>query len=331
MNIGICQGSDIALYKSLKVTDTKHNCLLKEWDFKNQPLPFGTVRDNLLEVSNCFELLNPTPSANVLRNISITKKVRSARLYATALGFYNAYINGKKVGDLYYAPGFTDYRKRVRYQCYDISEMFNFGENIFYATITKGYYTGFCNYMGPMIYGTQNFFMAKFVIDYADGSQEIIVTDDKWLYSDMGPTVESEYLDGETYDARLTLEDAVWETCGVYEWPESAKPSNGTLSNPVPFRVSPEICPAAKEKFRIKAKFITENPKGHFIYDCGQNLTGTISLTAKASKGTSIKIRYGEMCYKSGEIYVRNLRSAANTDIYTFASDRTETFVMYYP
>ena len=159
MNIGICQGNDTAYYKNIKITDTKHNHVLHEWDFTKITPVFGTVKDGILAVNNCFELLNPTPSVNVLRKVHISKEVKSARLYATAFGFYNAYINGQKVGNYYYTPGFTDYRKRVQYQSYDITGMLKAGENIIGATISKGYYSGFCSYIGPMVYGTQNYFM----------------------------------------------------------------------------------------------------------------------------------------------------------------------------
>lgn len=332
MSIGFKQLNSKAIYDKVRITNLETNEIYYENDeVGNLGLlsVLGNEERGKLVVENTFELMCPVPSVNLGKVINIEKEVKNARLYASARGFYHAYLNGKKIGDDFYNPGFTDYRLRIQYQTYDVTDLLCSGENRLGAIVTKGYYTGYCGYVGPMVYGTSNSFIGQLVIEYIDGTKDILVTDETWKYTDMGPYMDSDYLDGETYDARLELgdwgdlgnEDSHWIPCGIEPWPKAVTPTNGSLKEEVKFQLSAQLGPTAKVERELSPIAMVENPKGHYVYDFGQNLVGAIRIEVKGKRGDSLKIRYGEMSYKNGEIYIMNLRSAANTDIYTLKGD----------
>lgn len=332
MSIGFKQENSRAAYRNLIIQNTQTGDIYQNEKFANAYGPMsvlGTVQDGRLIVENQFELMCPVPSVQLRETFCIAKPVKTARLYAAARGFYTGYINGEKVYDSYFNPGFTDYRLRIQYQTFDVTDMLHEGENMIGAVIGKGYYSGYCGYSGAMIYGQQNSFIGKLMVIYEDGTHDTIVTDSGWRYTDRGPVTDSDYLDGENYDARLELDgwgdaaydDAAWKDCGIKAWPSEPKPTNGVLEKKADFQLSAQEGPMAEVVCVLPAIKTEEIPKGHYVYDFGQNMVGTIKLKVKGERGTSLKIRYGEMCYKNGEIYIQNLRTAANTDTYTLKGD----------
>lgn len=275
-------------------------------------------------MKNEFELISPVPSVTVRRRFTPDKKIASASLYASAKGFYNAYINGSRVGNIFFAPGFTDYRLRIPYQTYDVTDLLRDGENELIAVVAKGYYSGFCGYSGAQVYGEQSSFIGKLVITYTDGTEEIIVTDKAWEYAKRTPFCDADYLDGEIYDARIKIGE--WVKCGVEEWNYNVMPTNGTLDN-VSFSLTRDES-SAKIRETLKPVLKPSEPKrGCFVYDFGQNIVGTIRLRLKGKRGTSIKICYGEMTDRCGDLYTANLRTAASTDIYTLSGEGEEEFI----
>lgn len=296
----------------------------------------GTIENNHLVVENRFELACPVPAINLLRGFHTHNKIAKARLYATARGFYGIQINGKRLDDTWFNPGFTDYRLRIPYQTFDITPYVQTGLNRILVTVAKGHYSGYCGYSGPMNYGEQNSFLGRIDVTFEDGTVQTLVTDADWKFTDRGPVMDSDYFDGENYDARLELDgwdsesyaDKTWQPCGILPWPQYAAPTNGTFSRPVPFELTAQEGPAAQIERVLTPLSMVENPAGHYVYDFGQNLVGTIRLKVKGERGLSLKIRYGEMSYANGEIYIKNIRSAANTDTYTLKGDPNgETFV----
>lgn len=280
----------------------------------------GTVQNGKLIVKREFHLISAVPPVSVRRAFSVDKKIKSARLYASAMGFYEAYINGEKIGGAFFAPGFTDYRRRMYYQTYDLTAQIKQGQNTIGAVVTKGYYTGFVGYSPhPMIYGRKNAFIGVLALTFEDGDEKIIVTDDTWEFSDKTPVIDADFQQGETYDARLKFDwnaPSVCRTrkCAVLETPR------GVI---LEAQKGPHAC---MERILSPIKQ-WEAPKGHFIYDFGQNIVGTIRLKVRGMCGLSIKLRYGEMCAKNGTVYVKNLRTAASTDSYTCGGDTEETFI----
>ncbi len=291
-----------------------------------------------LTVDREFAVFSPVGSVCVKKTFEKRKDARliSARLYATAMGFYDVYMNGKKVNNGFYNPGFTDYRKRMAYQTYDVTEYMSDGINVLGAVAMKGYYTGYVGYTTfPMVYGRKNAFLGKLVLNYSDGSSESIVTDGSWRFTDKGPVLYSDYQQGEVYDARNEINwldemDVRFGACGIIPWPDKVIPTNGNLSDSEEFLVTAQEGDEAYIERVLKPDMnCVENPKGHFVYDFGQNMVGTVRIAFNGLgwRGTSIKLRYGEMSYPDGRLYIANMRSAANTDCYTMKGDEKEVFI----
>lgn len=262
------------------------------------------------------------PAPYLRKDKALKKAVKSARLYVTALGLYEFYINGKRIGKDYFAPGWTDYDKRVYYQTYDVTQALKSGDNAFAAVLSAGWYAGYLGYAllvgSPqvnMFYGDVPLLKAQVEVEYTDGSKEIIVTDKTWKAAE-GPLRESDILQGETYDARLELKgwnnkgfnDSSWKSVSVY----ADKPDRLIQLYPGdPVRVVSEIA----------AKQITERPDGKYIVNFGQNFAGILRISLKGKKGDSIILRYGEMLHPDGSLMVENLRKARATDIYILKGD----------
>ncbi len=314
MLFGLQQRSGRVVYKHIRITDFSRGepVVLQEDDFKNDYgvlSSLGEVELEGLVVENRFELANPVPAVNLRKGFILRGEIESARLYASARGFYEAYINGEKISGGYYNPGFTDFRTRIEYQTYDVTDFLKKGKNTIGALVTKNHYSGFCGYSGAMNYGRECSFIAYLAVRYTDGTEDTLVTDGTWGFTDKGNVVNSDYFDGETYDARLTLDwnDADrWRTCAVKAPDKRARLTSRTDGG-------------ARLETVLPAVSVTESPKGHFVYDFGQNMVGTVRLTMKGTRGKSIKVRYAEICRRDGSVYLENLRTAANTDIYTMA------------
>jgi len=129
------------------------------------------------------------------------RKVARARLYATALGLYEAHLNGSRVGRDELAPGWTDYRTRVQYRTYDVTTLLRPGTNAVGAYLAPGWYAGNVGMFGPGQYGQVPALLAQLEVEYADGTSERITSGADWRAA-AGPIVAADLLNGETYDAR---------------------------------------------------------------------------------------------------------------------------------
>lgn len=322
MSIGFNQLQSKAVIEHLRI-ETENN-VLQEDRFENGLLSaLGRFENGSLVIENAFELICPAGAVNVRKFFEIKGKIKSARLYASARGFYEARINGAKVGNDFYNPGFTDYRRRIQYQTFDVKDMLQIGTNAIGASVGKGHYSGFCGYSGAMIYGKENSFIAALAVTYENDETQTVLTDSSWQFTDMGPVADSDYFDGQTYDARLEFDmcdknDKRWTACGV-----KTRPENNVTGI---FEMSAQKGDTAKITDVLEGRFIGESPKGHFVYDIGQNIAGTARIKFRGQRGLSVKIRYGEMTYKDGSVYIENLRSAANTDVYIMKGE-DEVFV----
>jgi alpha-L-rhamnosidase len=232
------------------------------------------------------------------KSYSITKPIKRARLYASALGLYECSINDQRIGDTVLAPDWTDYHKRVEYQTYDITPLLHQGENNLGAILADGWYSGKVGWLTGHAYGQRPAFLAQLVIDYTDGTQETIATDQTWTASE-GPILRADLLDGEDYDARA-------------DWNESA-PVSLRPESPL---LQASIAPPVRQLRKLAAKKITEPAPGRFTFDLGQNMVGVARLKVTGPAGTKITLRFAEMLNPDGTIYTDNLRNARVTDSY---------------
>jgi len=273
-----------------------------------------------------YDSLYLPPARYLRKSFRASKKITKATAYTTALGLYELRLNGNKVGDDYFAPGWTDYNKRLYYQTYDVTDNIKQGENVIGAVIADGWYAGYIGY-GLLVrldkvreyYGVNPAFMGQIHLEYEDGTTEVIATDTSWKSSE-GATREADILMGETYDARMEnsgwdapgYNDVSWKTPKVYTYP------NGKL------QVHPGNL--VKNTERIRARIITEPKPGTYVFDMGKNIAGIAELKVKGSAGTSVQLRFGEILKGDGNIQTENLRLARATDTYVLKGDGVEVW-----
>jgi len=237
----------------------------------------------------------------------------------TALGLYEMHINGQRVGDHVLAPDWTDYRKRVRYQEYDVTALLQHGDNAMGALLANGWYSGHIGNGGNAFFGKVPALLAQLEVTYADGRTEQIVTDDSWK-TQRSPILASDFMLGESYDARLELagwdkpkfKDRKWGKVGVRD--ESSRQLESQVMEPVHMVAE------------LKPKTVTEPKPGSWVYDLGQNMVGVVRLKVSAPAGTKITLRHAEMLNPDGTLYTKNLRGAPSVDHYICKGGGTEVW-----
>ena len=234
-----------------------------------------------------------------LKAFKSEKKVSWARAYISALGIYEAHINGIRIGDIYFAPGWTSYQERLQYQSYDITDMIQKNNEI-RITVGNGWFKGILGfYEQGNHYGTRSAAIAMIDIQYEDGSKTRISTDDSW-YCTTGAHRYNDIYNGEIIDYSLGEEKI--EKARKYEFAKDILV--GQENEPV--------CITEK----IAAKELIHTPNGEVVIDFGQNMTGVVELHIKRPKGTKITIRHGEALDENGNLFRTNLRSAKATDVF---------------
>jgi alpha-L-rhamnosidase len=252
------------------------------------------------------------------KGVTLEKSVKRARLYASALGVYEFYLNGQRVSLDVFNPSWTDYNKRVQYHSYDVTGLLRRGENALGIILGDGWYCGYVGLGGPHRYGSQALAFAQLELQFDDGSRQTIVTDNSWKAAN-GPLLQSDMLMGETYDARKELPG--WSAPG---FDDSQWQSAQTKQMPVNLVAAPDA--PVRKVMELKPRAITEPKPGHFVFDLGQNMVGWARLKVKGAAGTAITLKFVEMLNPDGTIYTTNLRGAKCTDQYILKGGAEETW-----
>ena len=259
------------------------------------------------------------PAHYYRKEFAAKKKIRSARLYVSSLGIYEMYLNGKKVGDQLFTPGFTSYNHRVQYQAYDVTDMMG-AQNALAANVADGWYRGYIGWKGDRAYyGDEIALIAQLEITYTNGSTERIITDGSWR-AGTGAIRSADIYNGEHHDARKEMpgwkrpgfDDSAWSPAGVYDHSKEIL----VASNGLPVRAIEEITP----------REIIITPKGERVYDLGQNIVGTSRIRVSGNAGDSVIVKFAEVLDKDGNFYTTNLRAAKATDVYVLKGGGEEVF-----
>ncbi len=259
--------------------------------------------------------LGPCPTFG--RAFRIDKPVASARLYISALGIYQSRLNGRPVADDVFSPGWTDYRIRIPYQTYDVTEWLNEGDNRLESDVGPGWYAGHLGICGPYHYGKKLACRAQLRIDYIDGTSETIASDESWE-AWRSPVVSADLYMGETYDARLSADGKRRETERTTAVPATELPGGRMRA-----RQGPPIRPI-EERAPLSVRRVGE---GRYVVDMGQNMVGWMRLTlAGAASGQRISLRYAERLEGEDRLYRANLRTAKQTDVYFAGGLGNETY-----
>ena len=261
-------------------------------------------------------------SVKALRHaFTVRSPIRSARLYATALGAYEIFLNGHRVGDQVLAPGWTDYRQRVIYQVYDVTAQLTQGRNAMAALLAPGWYSTSLEWLQqPNNYGaTPPALRAQLRIEHADGSVEWINTDPGWQ-ADTSYILHAEIYDGESQDARRILPG--WDTASFNA--SSWKPAE--VIDPQPVMIEAQSFQPIRVERELAARTLTQPKPGVYVYDFGQNMSGVEQIRVHGPAGTTVRMRFAEVLNADGTLYTENLRTAKATDYFTLNGDGDETF-----
>ena len=222
---------------------------------------------------------------------TVRKNVRRARLYITACCLYAAKLNGERVGNFCLAPGHTDYRKRVQYQTYDVTDLLKPGENELTVQLADGWYRGSCGAWGiTNQYGTETKLLCQLEITYADGTRQTVATDDTWQWSNDGPIRFADNKDGEIVEAFRT-------PLYLGKAKETAHKVVPTASNNVPVTEHERFHPT-----------ITKAPNGKKLLDFGQNIAGYVRFQVTARVGERMVWRFGELLDAEGNLTQKNIQ-----------------------
>lgn len=331
------QGFD-AVFSNIKLLNYKWDNLVLNSD----PKTYNAKGDNKAV------LWMPSSDINapiMRKSVNVAKAVKRARLYATARGAYWFYINGQRVGDGYLNPGWTDFRHRIMYNTYDVTQMLRQGNNALGIELGHGWFCDDFGWAGAMWgdqYGYKPSALAMIKVEYTDGTNETFVTDNTWKVYNGGPLYVNNLYHGVIYDAQREVDgwkepgfnDAAWEKVAILPPP----PASTEIQGYVGLEIKNNITLTAKKMTRIGNRF---------IYDMGQNFAGVPRLkNMKGRKGQTITIHFAEMLYpetvpenprapltrehyerNKGQMYMDNYRSAISTDYYTFrGAPEGETF-----
>jgi alpha-L-rhamnosidase len=263
------------------------------------------IGDGSVAPRNETDFYKDDPAPLFRKVFNIKKDIAQARLYITGLGYYEATLNGKPVGDRRLDPGWTNYGKTILYSVYDITGLLQTGDNAMGVMLGNGFYNPLpmkvCGVCGVNLRDFLSIgrpcFIAQLKLSFTDGTEEWMVTDESWKTA-AGPILRNNVYLGEHYDARK--EPNGWDNAGFDDssWRPSVRvaPPSGALTAQMqpPIRVTKVLKPVR----------MTETRAGEFVFDMGQNMAGVVRLNVQGARGTHVKIRYGEDVYSDGSLNV---------------------------
>lgn len=258
------------------------------------------------------------------REFHLRAPVLSARVYVTAQGIYELRINGARVSDWLFTPGWTVYEQRLQYQTYDVTTHVAEGVGAIGILLGSGWYKGNLGWEGKRQHQDEPLAaLLQLHVKYQDGTEEWLLSDADWRGS-TGPIQLAELYHGERYDARLELTG--WDLPGYDDTAWSAVRTLDTSKHHIvaqesePVRVVEQLTPVA----------IITTPDGDRVLDMGQNMVGWIQFSVDLPSGAEVSLQHAEILDQAGRFYTGNLRTAQQTIHYTCKGGGRETFAPHF-
>lgn len=265
-----------------------------------------------LSTPDLREANSPKP-ITIRRFFKVNKEIKKARVYATASGIYQMYMQNsrfdiEKIGNRFFAPGFTSYHYNLQYQVYDITKYLVKGMNCLYTVVSSGWAVGIFGFTTASAnFSSEMGLLMQIEIEYQDNSKVVIASDNKFEIANDSSFKYADFYHGETYDNNIDL------SLLSYEKPK--------IINPFPkTRYVCDYGVGVKSISKITPRKLLITPKNEVVFDFEQNFSGLIVLKVNAVKGQIIKVRHAEVLDKDGNFYTRNLRHA-KAEINYIASD----------
>ena len=249
------------------------------------------------------------------KSLTVKGKVKNARLYITAKGVFEAYLNGQKIGNDFMTPGWTPFDKMISTLTYDVTNLVKKGDNTIGAILAEGWHSGRIHLRRDAQKNDVPYLLCQLEIETDKGTQ-LIVSDKTWKVSQKGPIRESNIYDGEIFDANYEL--GKWNQNGYDDskWLQvvEEKPNEKV-------KLLPKRYQTVKDKEQIAVKSITEPVVGKPIFNFGQNNVGVPLIKLPMKKGDTLTVRFAEMLNTDGTMYTGNYRGAKSTDYYIASKD----------
>lgn len=268
-----------------------------------------------------YDIDSEPPVSLLRKEFEVGESFLSARLYVSALGMYEANVNGKRVGDQILTPGFTDMDRRRQYQTYDITQILKPGKNAIGVSLADGWARSRLGFSGKRNqFSTEIALWVQLAVTYPDGKKMILVTDESWKTTKNGPCRMSDLRDGEIYDARMEIEgwtcpeydDHAWEPVYITHYEGILE---GTKGLPV------------REVKRLKGKLL-DTPDGRTVIDFGENIAGYVEFSVNGRAGDKVKLVHGEVLDKAGNFTMQNFYFEGTPEMPVFCTKQEIHYIL---
>lgn len=300
-------------YKSvLTVKDGKGNSDKKTLCFSTGRLKTPWVGKWITDGQYKFKekKVSPVP-LTFKKDFDFEKPVKSAVIYSTAIGIYGLYLNGSRVGEDYFSPGFTTYKSQLQYQTYDVTQSVQ-QNNSLTAVVAGGWAVGsFIFTRNNRITADRQALLLELRVTFEDNTQLVISTDESWRVTRDGAYKLADFYDGETYDATVDYDKIVWRAASLEK-----------------VKIKPEIVAQYGLPVTRREKFLPVSVSklgDEIIYDFGQNFAGVVEIELKGRAGQVVTVRHAEILNKDGTLNTTFLRTAQATATY-ICKDGNQTY-----
>ncbi|MFN7976008.1 MAG: family 78 glycoside hydrolase catalytic domain [Acidobacteriota bacterium] len=259
-----------------------------------------------------------SPCPLLRRRFDLPGPIVRGTLHAAALGLYELWLNGARVGDDVLAPGWTDVGKRIPGRVYDVTRLLTQGPNVLGAIAGDGWYAGHVGLRGKPR-DRRPALALRLEVAHGDGTTTCVLTDETWRAT-ASPLAGSDLLMGETYDARREVRDWLSGDLDDRGW------DRVQIQPPPAAPVVPHPAPPVRRLSELPARALTEPRPGCFVFDIGQNVAGWARLRVRGEAGTRITMRFAEVLQSDGTLYVKSLRGARATDLYVLRGGDPEVW-----
>ncbi len=273
---------------------------------------------------NTPRMVEAFPSPLFRHEFNIRSGVKRARAYVCGLGYAELYVNGKRVGDAVLDPGQTTYDVRAYYVTHDITRALKRGRNAVGVILGSGFFGQNHAFNVNWLANGQPVLIARIVVDYADGSTQVIRTGESWKAT-TGPILYDNVYGGETYDARF--EKKGWSLPGY----DDSRWQSAVKVEPVTETLQAQMIPPIRGLKTLKPQRVFAGASGNWIFDLGQNIAGWARIKVKAPAGTQLTLRFAEVLMPDGRsldydttgVFATGL---TQTDIYVCKGGGVETW-----
>jgi alpha-L-rhamnosidase len=287
----------------------------EDWSGKWMSIPHNQLTELDYRGSLLF------PAQYIRKEINIDKTIKNARLYITAKGIYEAYINGKKVGEDIMPPGWVPYRKYIPTLTYDVTDMLKEGKNTIAFALAEGWCAGKIYLRGrKKKHGLTPSLLCQLEMEHNEG-KTVVVSDENWKVTKEGPIRIAKIYDGETYDANFELGN--WHT-NNYDDAKWHKVQTSNIEKSV--LLLPKRFETVVDRGELEVKSMHQPNEDTVIFNMGQNNVGVPVVKVPMIKGDTLKIRFAEMLDRDSTMYTTNYRSAKSTDYYVAAKNGIITY-----